>query len=128
MSDELFPEINKPLFDKDYCDNNDIQAEWFSFDRTLATLLEALVNEHIDDNGVWALSDYHYLAYAIYAIIQYQLKGTIPDGLIKKLKAPEMKLANLAVNQAIEKIEDSRKRIAINRYNGSKGGNARSRK
>jgi hypothetical protein len=128
MSDLQLPFDDKPIFDKDYCDENNIKADWFKFDSTTTAYLFGLVEESIDKNGEWVLEDVSYLGYTIYAILCYFQNKPIPQRLSDMLKSKSMKLSKLAVNHCIEEIEDSRIRIAVMRYKGKKGGEARAKK
>jgi hypothetical protein len=123
MNDHSFHD--KPVFDKDYCDAYGITADWFKFDKTTAGYLMALVNESTNDNGEWILEDVSWLGYTMYAICCQLMDCDIPPRLESILKQKNMKLAKLAFDNCSREIEDSRSRIAENRYNGSKGGNAR---
>ena len=114
----------KLIFNKDYCDTNNIRAEWFKFDDTLANLLCALVSESKNEKGELVLTDNYLLAYTTYAIIQYFLFGSISVELECLLNKPTMKLSKLAVSHAIKQIEIARSRVAENRHNASKGGKA----
>jgi hypothetical protein len=117
-------EEEKPIFNKEYCDTNNIRAEWFKFDDTLANLLCALVGESKNEKGEFVLSDNYLLSYTIYAIIQYFICGSIPAELESLLNKPTMKLSKLAVSHAIKQIEIARSRVAENRHNARKGGKA----
>lgn len=114
--------MDEPIFDKDYCDTYNIQADWFKFDKTLAGLLCALVEEGTNEKGQWVIKDENYLSYTAYAVIQYFLYGCIPAELEQILNKPHMKLSKVAYLQAVREIEIARSRVAENRYNGGKGG------
>lgn len=128
MSDLQLPNDDKPIFDKDYCDENNIKADWFKFDSTTTAYLFGLVEESINENGEWLLEDVSYLGYTMYAILCYFQNKPIPQRLLDMLKSRSMKLSKLAVNHCIEEIEDSRIRIAEMRYKGKKGAEARAKK
>lgn len=112
---------DKPIFNKAYCDENNIQAEWFKFDKALAEYLCELVEEETDNNGKPTLVDGQYLAITMYAILKYFKEGYISPELADTINHRNMKLGKLAFNHAKESIETARSRVAENRYNGALG-------
>lgn len=111
--------------DKRYCDDFGVMAEWFKFDRETAECLRDLVEEAYDDKGNLILKDSYYLSYAIYAIINYFLDGTISDDLKKVIARKDMKLGKRAFNHSVDEIEEARIKVAKLRLNGQKGGRPR---
>lgn len=112
---------DKPIFNKNYCDDNNIQAEWFKFDKALAEYLLELVEEDVNENGEFILNDGVFLALTVYAILKYFKEGYISPNLADKINHRNMKLGKLAFNHAKESIETARSRVAENRYNGALG-------
>lgn len=111
--------------DKRYCDDFGVKAEWFKFDRETAECLRDLVEETYDDKGNLILKDSNYLSYAIYAIINYFLDGTVSDDLKKVMARKDMKLGKRAFNHSVDGIEEARIKVAKLRLNGQKGGRPR---
>jgi hypothetical protein len=127
MSDLQLPFDDKPIFDKDYCDENDIRAEWSKYDKSMATIIEVLGREAVNDKGEWCIKNASAIGYAEVAISQYFLHGNISEELEKILNRRDMQLANYYFQLGKQNIEDGRKRIAENRYNGKKGGHSRNK-
>lgn len=118
-TNKSFPE---EFIDKRYCDDFDIQAEWFKLDRETAECLVDLVEESHDDKGNLVLKDSAFLSYSIYAILRYFLDGRISDDLLKVLTRKDMKLGKRAYNHSVDEIEEARIKVAKLRLNGQKGG------
>lgn len=116
--------LDKPIFDKDYCDKYNIQSDWFKFDDRLVDYLMALVDEETNEQGEWILAekDLKSLAYAIFAILMYKRDGSINDRLETLLNFRGQKLSKLAFSHAKELIDESRIKVAERRFNGKKGG------
>ena len=111
--------------EKNYCDENGIEAEWFKLDRETAECLLDLVEEDKDEKGNIVLKDGILLSYSIYAILRYFTDGRISDDLQKIIQRKDMKLGKRAFNHSVDEIEKSRVRVAKYRLNGSKGGRPR---
>lgn len=127
MNEKQYPNEEPPVFDKEYCDKANIRSDWFKFDKTLCNLLLGLVDEGENEKGEWIIVDEQFLAYTVYAIISYQLYGDIPPALRKRIYSKAMKLSKQAFEHAVAEIEESRCRLAENRWNGRKGGLSRGR-
>lgn len=110
--------LEKPIFDKAYCDANGIQAEWFKFDKGLARFLVALCE---DEKGNFIEEDSSVLGLTSYAICKKLLCGEIDEVINSILNRKGMKLSKLAYSTAEESIELARSRVAENRYNGALG-------
>lgn len=127
MGDLQLPFDEKPIFDKDYCDEVGIRAEWCKFDKSMAAIVEAMTEAGINDKGEYFLKNAAVIGYAFAAISQYFLHGYIDEELENILNRRDMQMAKYLVQIAINNIEDGRKRIAENRYNGKKGGHSRNK-
>ena len=122
MSDqEFYMELEANA--KEYCDANEIRANWFKMDRELSNYLLNLVGEECtDSNGSFDLEDAKILGVTIYAILQYNDSGYISKELEACLNRKGMKLSKMAFKHGVELIEEAREKIAKNRINGARGG------
>lgn len=122
MTDYTNKSFPEEYIDKRYCDDFDINADWFKLDRETAECLLDLVEEDTDEKGNFILKDSCFLSYSIYAILKYFIDGKIPDELQKIIQRKDMKLGKRAYNHSVEEIEKSRVKLAKYRLNGQKGG------
>lgn len=118
-TNKSFPE---QYIDKRYCDDFEIEAEWFKLDRETAECLLDLVEEDTDEKGNFILKDSCFLSYSIYAILKYFIDGKIPDELQKIIQRKDMKLGKRAYNHSVEEINEARIKVAKLRLNGQRGG------
>ena len=118
-TNKSFPE---QYIDKRYCDDFEIEAEWFKLDMETAECLLDLVEESHDDKGNLILKDSQFLAYSIYAILRYFKDGKISEDLEKVIQRKDMKLGKRAYKHSVDQINKSRIKVAKYRLNGQKGG------
>ncbi len=98
-----------PVFDKQYCDDNNIRCKWFPFDDHLQTLLDCIVDESVNPDGHWILDGSQLLGITMFCIMQYQQYGYIQSVEAEKLlQRREAKTARKAFEYAVELIEKSR--------------------
>lgn len=108
---------------KEYCDANEIRANWFKLDRELSNYLLNLAGEEgKDSNGNFDLEDAKILGVTMYAILKYYDSGYISKDLEECLNRKGMKLSKMAFKHGVELIEEARAKIAKNRINGALGG------
>ena len=110
--------MEKREINKAFCDENNIQAEWFKFDKGLAGFLVAMCEETTNEKGEFTLEDSHVLGLTTYAICKRLLDGEISEEIEAILNRKGMKLSKLAYNTAEEAIEKGRIRVAQCRENG----------
>ena len=118
-TNKSFPE---QYIDKRYCDNFEIEAEWFKLDMETAECLLDLVEEDHDENGNLILKDSCFLSYSIYAILKYFVDGEVSDELKKIIQRKDMKLGKRAFNHSVDEINEARIKVAKLRLNGQRGG------
>lgn len=118
-TNKSFPE---QYIDKRYCDDFEIEAEWFKLDRETAECLLDLVEESVDEKGNLVLKDSQFLSYSIYAILKYFIDGKIPDELNKIIQRKDMKLGKRAFKHSVDEIDEARIKVAKLRLNGQRGG------
>ena len=116
----------KPVFNKEYCDENDIRSKWFKFDDELATYLLLMVEPKIypEDHknaGEWYLDGAYAVGLVITAIIQYKQNGYIEYPELEKILEDrgDLKVARAAYKKAVENIEQSRIDCAKKVWNGT---------
>ena len=122
MTDYTNKSFPEEYIDKRYCDDFDINADWFKLDRATAECLLDLVEEDTDEKGNFILKDSCFLSYSIYAILKYFIDGKIPDELQKIIQRKDMKLGKRAYNHSVEEINEARIKVAKLRLNGQRGG------
>lgn len=122
MTDYTNKSFPEEYIDKRYCDDFDINADWFKLDRETAECLLDLVEEDTDEKGNFILKDSCFLSYSIYAILKYFIDGKIPDELQKIIQRKDMKLGKRAYNHSVEEINEARIKVAKLRLNGQRGG------
>ena len=109
----------KPNFDLNYCDSNEINSNWFKFDNELTNYLLGIVEEGTDKNGRFMLEDGVIFANTLYAILFYKMNGYVSpnelDVTIHKDRA--YKLGKMAFEHAKELIDQSRISVAEKRWN-----------
>lgn len=118
-TNKSFPE---QYIDKRYCDDFEIEAEWFKLDMETAECLLDLVEESHDDKGNLVLKDSQFLAYSIYAILRYFKDGKISEDLEKIIQRKDMKLGKRAFKHSVDEIDEARIKVAKLRLNGQRGG------
>ena len=118
-TNKSFPE---QYIDKRYCDNFEIEAEWFKLDMETAECLLDLVEEDHDEKGNLILKDSCFLSYSIYAILKYFVDGEVSDELKKIIQRKDMKLGKRAFNHSVDEINEARIKVAKLRLNGQRGG------
>ena len=116
----------KPVFDKEYCDKNNINSKWFKFDDDLANLLLIQVEESVyppgnSRAGEWFLDGAYTVGLVMIAILQYKMNGYIEYPELEQLLMGkrEYKIARTAYRKAVENIDKSRIQCAEKIWNGT---------